>query len=97
MHDKGGGLPRYLQECPMCLLKQESKIRKMQMAVVHVHSGMTDSCQFSWLFSKTQGCGFHEVRKLWGGQVLIRRGEKDSSCTELLKILWKGLVYSLNG
>lgn len=31
----------------MCLLKQESKIRKMQMAVVHAHRGGMGPCQFS--------------------------------------------------
>lgn len=71
MHECGGRLPRYLQECPVCLLKQEFKIRKMQMAVVHVCSGRMGLCQFSGFPSKAQGCSFHEVRKLWG-QLLLK-------------------------
>lgn len=74
MHECGGGLPRYPQECPMCLLKQESKIRKMQMAVVYLCRGRMGPCQFSRLLSEAQSCNLHEVRKL-RGQLLIRRGK----------------------
>lgn len=63
----------------MRLLKQESKIRKMQMAVVHAHSGRMGPCQFSWLPSEAPDCGFIEARKLWGCAP-IKRGKGIPLC-----------------
>lgn len=79
----------------MRLLKQESKIRKMQMAVVHAHSGRMGPCQFSWLPSEAPDCGFIEARKLWAAH--RSKEGKGFHCAEVPLVLWKEeLKYNLN-